>query len=171
MKYWKKNIIGILCVLLLTNIATAGVVLTATPVGSDFVIQGGEIEYYVTITVEEEGLGSDWQEEFFSVSEVDKQPGWNYDFDPESVMVYDNPSESQTSILTMSVPIDAPIGDYTHRIEANGYDEIGQMIGLVTEFDLVVVNTPVEPIPELNSLWLTSGGLLGLLLFYRRTKN
>ncbi len=167
MKNW---IIGILVVSMLTNIASAGVILTVTPVGPSFAIQGGTIDYQATVTVEDTGLGSPWEEEFFSINDADKQPGWNYNFNPGSVMVYDNPGESQSSILTMSVPIDAPVGTYSHTVEATGYDEDGIALQIYTELDVWVVSTLVEPIPELNTAILTSAGMLGLILISRKYK-
>lgn len=167
MKNW---IIGILSVLMLSNIVSAGVILTVTPVGPSFAVQGGTIEYQAIVTVEDTGLGSPWQEEIFSVDNADKQPGWNYNFNPGSVTVNDIAGESQSSILTMTIPSDAPTGTYSHTIIATGYDEVGQMIGIETEIDTYIVSTPVEPIPELNTGILMSAGMIGLVLISRRYK-
>lgn len=163
----KKICIGMLTILLLSNMSLAAVELKVTPVDVEAVSPGGSIDYEITVEVTED-LYSPWQEEIFSIS--DKQSGWNYNFNPESVTLYNNIGETKSSILTMTVPNDAPIGLYSHTVVATGYDEFGKDINVETEVDTFVVNTPIEPIPELNTGILTSAGMIGLILILRKYK-
>ena len=166
----KNLIIGILIVSLLTNIASAEVILTVTPVDAPFVVQGGTIDYRVTVTLTEPiSDGSTWLDEVFSI--LDERVGWTYDFNPGDVRLDNNADESRESILTITVPETAPIGTYDHTVGANGTTEFDESMGIEGGmFTTTIVNTPVVPVPELSTTILTFGGLIGIVLISRRYK-
>src|SRR3972149_8284185 len=154
----------------MTNIAVAEVDLTIDPINTAFVVQGGSIDYRVTITLTEPlSDESNWLDEVFSI--LDKRDGWTYNFVPENVRLLNNSGESRTSILTMTVPETAPVGLYQHTVLASGTTELDEFWGLVGGVERTyVVSTPVDPIPELNTGILTSIGIFGLLLLTRRNR-
>ncbi len=164
----KINIIfGILSVLLLANVSLAEVELAVAPENETiFVIQGGTINYTVTVNLTGV-LDYPPQEEVFSIEEPDKQPGWNYIFYPENVTLT-NDGDSNISVLTMKIPINAAVGLYNHTVIATGYDALGREINVWIELDTFVINTVVYPIPELSTAILTPAGLLGMLLVSRK---
>ncbi len=162
----RKIIIGIFAALLLADVSSAAVDLAVSPGDSIFVRQGETINYTATVTLVDQ-LDFPPQEEIFSIEENDKQPGWNYSFNPESVTL-ENVGDSKSSILTIRVPRDAQVGNYSHTVIATGYDALGREMQISTELDMYIINTPVVPIPELSTAILTLTGLLGILLISRR---
>ena len=164
----RKAILGIFAVMLLANISSAAVELTVTPVDDITVVQGEAISYVTTVTVTEL-IDFPPQSEVFSIEDADKQPDWTYTFDPASVTLV-NVGDSGSSTLTITVPIDAPTGLYSHTVIATGYDAFGNMIGVPTEFDFYVINTDVTPVPEFPTVALPVVAVIGMLLLMRRRK-
>jgi hypothetical protein len=163
----RKAILGIFAVMLLANISSAAVELAVTPVDGITVVQGEAISYVATVTVTEPIFLP--QEEVFSIEDTDKQSGWTYTFAPASVTL-ENVGDSGSSTLTITVPIGAPTGLYTHTVIATGYDELGNIIGIPTEVDVYIINTDVTPIPEFPTVALPVVAVIGLLLLMRRRK-
>jgi len=164
-------IIGIISIIVMANISMAAVELTVAPDNGTIVVQGGTINYTATVLMTEQMVNPITgeiipQEEVFSIDEVDKQPGWTYVFDPEKV-VLENVEDINTSKLTINVSKEASPGNYTHTVLATGSDGVS----IDAEVDPYVINTAVAPVPELNTIILTSAGLLGLLAAARRTNN
>ena len=166
----RQIIIGIFVAMLLTNISSAEVELTVTPVDAITVVQGETIRYIATVIMTEP-IDFPPQEEVLSIEDVDKQPGWIYAFDPASVTLV-NVGDSSSSTLTITVPIDAPTGLYSHTVIATGYDQWGNIVGVPTEMDFYVINTGVTPIPEFPTIALPVISVLGImLLMSRREEN
>ncbi len=98
-----KPIIGIFVLLLAANSSSAGVELSVTPEdGIITVAPGGTINYIATVTAD--ANPDDFpapQDEIFSIDEVDKQPGWDYIFDPGTLRL-ETPGESKSTILTIN---------------------------------------------------------------------
>lgn len=165
----RKEILGIFAVMLLANISSAAVELTVTPMDGITVVQGETISYVATVTVTEP-IDFPPQEEVFSIEDADKQPDWTYTFDPASVTLENVVGDSGSSTLTITVPIDAPTGLYSHTVIATGYDAFGNMIGVPTEVDIYIINTDVTPIPEFSTIAVPVVAVIGLLLLMRRRK-
>ena len=161
----KLGILMILAIFLITNIVSAGVNLVITPVDSESTVPGGIIRYTVTLTPDESGLGSPWEDEYFSVD--DPMESWNYIFNPANFRIYETDT-SRSSILTISVPPDAQPGIYSHTVSVSGYDETGQIIGIATEVRTEIFDVPVAPVPELGSTKLILVGLFGMVLISRK---
>jgi hypothetical protein len=164
----RKIILGILSLLLLTNISVGAVELKLTPVNGINVVQGGSISYTATVTLTE-AIGFPRKEEF-SIKSTDVQPLWVYDFDPMNVTL-EKKGESKTSTLTITVPITAPTGLYRHIVIATGYDDLGNEIIIEAEVDTFAINTAVAPVPESRTIILTSLGLVGMFIVTRKYKN
>jgi hypothetical protein len=157
--------LGFVIALTFANTASAAVLLDVTPEDGITVAQGGTITYIVNVTGEADLFFS--QDEDFSIEETDKQPGWTYTFDPETVTVT-APFQSEYSTLTIVVASDAPLGVYQHTVIAEGYDEFGRLFDIVVELDTEVINT--EVIPEFTTIAIPVAAIFGLLLLIRRRK-
>lgn len=160
-------ILGFVIALTLTlaNTASAAVLLDVPPEDGIKVAQGGMIRYIVNVTGEADLILP--QDEDFSIEETDKQPGWTYTFDPESVTVTE-PFQSKYSVLTIVVASDAPLGIYQHTVIAEGYDEFGRLIGIPVEVDTEVINT--EVIPEFTTIAIPVAAVLGLFMLMQRRR-
>ncbi|KKH64298.1 PEF-CTERM sorting domain-containing protein [Methanosarcina mazei] len=171
--------IGILLLVLLINTCSAaGFSLLVNPVDTNFVNPGDSISYEATVSddmliVDPDDPSYDQllssEDVMFSVSESDKQPGWTYAFAPSTVTL-SSPTESKSSILTMTVPADASTGVYYHRVEAkvwNGYSYLFQEPGITQVY---VINTDVNSIPEFPSIALPVAAVLGLVLIFGRKR-
>ncbi|HJH29892.1 MAG TPA: PEF-CTERM sorting domain-containing protein [Methanosarcinaceae archaeon] len=170
----RQIIIGIFVAMLLTNISSAAVELTVTPVDAITVVQGETISYIATVTMTD-SIFYPPLEEVFSIEDADKQLGWTYTFDSASVILV-NVGDSNSSTLTITVPIDAPTGLYSHTVIATGYDQFGNIIGIPITFPIEVdyydINTDVTPIPEFPTIALPVISVLGImLLMSRREEN
>lgn len=161
----RKIFLGILSLLLLTNISFGAVELNVTPVNGINVVQGGNISYTATVTLTD-AIGFPRKEEF-SIKSDDMQPLWVYDFDPVNVSM-ETKGDSKTSTLTITVPMNAPTGLYHHTVIATGYDDLGNEIIIEAEVDTFAINTAVAPVPESNTVILTSLGLVGMFLLTRK---
>ncbi len=166
-----KTIIGIFVMLLVANTSSAGVELTVTPEnGVITVAPGGTINYIATVTADADPMDfPEPQDELFSIDEIDKQPGWDYIFDPGTLRL-ETPGESKTTILTINIASDAPPGMYHHTVIVYGYDEFGTLIGVPTETDIYVINTDVSSIPEFPTIALPILSVIGLLFVMRKSK-
>jgi len=166
-----KTIIGIFILLLIANTSSAGVGLTVTPETGDITVApGGTINYIATVTAD--ANPDDFpaaQDEVFSIDEVDKQPGWDYIFDPGTLRL-ETPGESKSTKLTINIASDAPPGLYHHTVIVYGYDEFGTLIGVPTETDIYVINTDVAPIPEFPTIAFPIISVIGLLFVMRKQK-
>ena len=103
-----KTITGIFVLLLTANTSSAGVELSVTPENGVITVpQGGTINYIATVTADADPLDFPLpQDEVFSIDEIDKQPGWDYLFDPGTVRL-ENPGESKSTKLTINIASDA----------------------------------------------------------------
>jgi len=166
-----KMFIGIFVLLLVANTSSAGVELTVTPEnGVITVAPGGTINYTATVIADANPIDfPEPQDEVFSIDEVDKQPGWDYIFDPGTVRL-EAPGESKSTKLTINIASDAPPGMYHHTVIVYGYDEFGTMIGVPTETDIYVINTDVASIPEFPTIALPILSVIGLLFVMRRQR-
>jgi hypothetical protein len=166
-----KTIIGIFVLLLIANTSSAGVELTVTPEnGVITAAPGGTINYIATVTADP--TTDDFpepQDEVFSIDDADKQPGWDYIFDPGTLRL-EAPGESKSTILTINIASDAPPGIYHHTVIVDGYDEFGTLYGVRTETDIYVINTDVSSIPEFPAIVFPIISVLGLLFVMRKSK-
>lgn len=169
MKNLTLGILGILAVLLFANIGSAEIVgLDVIPVGPDFAVQGGTIDYRVIVTMNEPvSDGSIWLREVFSI--LDERVGWTYSFAPTTVTLDNTLGDSREAILTITVPDTASVGTYSHTVGATGTTEFDESMGIEGGmFTTRIIDTPIAPVPELNTGILTSLGMVGLFVISRR---
>lgn len=164
----RKIILGVLSLLLLTNISFGAVELNLTPVNGINVVQGGSISYTATVKLTE--VAGFPRKEEFSIKSADMQPNWVYDFEPQNVTLETN-GDSKTSTLTITVPINATTGLYRHTVIASGYDDLGNEIIIESEVDTFAINTAINPVPESMTAILISLGLIGIFILTRKYKN
>jgi hypothetical protein len=158
--------VGLLSLLFLVNTCSAVEftidhdVLTAHP--------GDIVNYTMTVTASNEDLDFAPITETFAVNE--SVPGWLYSFSNDMVIL-DNSSKTNTSILSITVPTTATPGKtYRHAINATGQDSIGRDYGIPTEVDVYVINTNVQQVPEFPSIALPVAAVLGLVAIFGRKK-
>jgi hypothetical protein len=169
----RASIIGIFGLLLLVNICSADVDLTITPVNGNSVAPGGTISYYVNVNTND--LGDLLQKEIFFIREDTKQSGWEYTFDPASLLLT-GIGETRT-LLTIKVPSNTEPGSYQHILSADGLAIFGgedptiqEPIEILVESDETAFNTDVQ-IPEFPSVAVPVIAILGLVTIFGRRKS
>ena len=157
-----KNLgFGILVLLLMVNTCSAAVELTVTPVNGNTVAPGGTISYYVNISSTED------QTEKLEINTSDKLPDWDYDFNPDTLTLTSQ-GDLNTSILTITVPSTAAIGNYYHVLIAFGYIDY-EGIEILVGKDESGFNTNVQ-VPEFPTVVVPMVAILGLVAIIGRRK-
>ena len=143
-----------------TASANPGIVVTVSPV-VDTVAPGGTATYTVTV----ESITT--VEEHVVLSISDPTTGWVYTFNPVEFDIA--PGATVVSDLSMTVPGDAPQGDYYHTVNASAYLPGLEWLGAVEASTYTNILTTV--IPEFPTVAIPAMlALSGYLLIGRRRR-
>ena len=161
-------IFGLLGLLLLAN-TCAAVQYQVSP-DVKYANPGDTVTYGLTVNLTENDLK---YPEFLPITEVfsvdNKYDNWVYSFSPDTVIL-DSSRTVNTSVLSVTVPLNATTGYYKHDVNATGYNVDGMQYGFPTSLDIYVVNTNVNNIPEFPSIALPAAAVLGLVAIFGRRK-
>jgi len=161
---------GLLSLLLLVNTCSAAVELDVAD-GTKEAAPGATVSYNLVVALEEpidETVDYPITEEF-SIDPI--REGWTYSFSKDSVILDNLTRTTNTSVLEITVPLNATIGEtYSHTVNATGYDSFGIEYGIPLELDVFVVNTDVNNIPEFPTVALPMVAILGLVAIIGRRK-
>ena len=153
-------------ILLLTvGTVAAGIVMDVTPI--DPTISPGETATY---KVNVSYFMNDPPTEHVILSIDNPISGWTYTFDPNGYDI--GTDESRYSTLSITAPDTAPLGTYTHTVNATASGEI-IIIPLpfpIAITEIVTENVETELIPEFSTIAVPVVAVIGLLLLMRRRK-
>ena len=174
MKGKEKIIVGIFAVaifataLALPSPASADMKIKAVSIMSvnpiDAEVLPGETATY-NITVRSISAPSDPQENV-TLAVEDPKPGWTYSFDPEEFVI--NATETKYSILSITVPADAAIGDYYHKINATVYASGYERLGSTSRTAYTGVKTTAIPEFPVMAIPIAIVLAIAFLMFRRR---
>jgi hypothetical protein len=104
--------------------------------------------------------------ETFSI--VNKYANWDYLFSKND-LILDKGSTSNTSVLSITVPLNASLGTYNHQINVASYVN-GSWNVVEDESINITVNTNIQQVPEFPSIALPVAAVLGLVAIFGRRK-
>ncbi|WP_048178134.1 PEF-CTERM sorting domain-containing protein [Methanosarcina sp. MTP4] len=180
----KNLFFGILILFLMVNTCSAGFSLLVSPVDNIYVVSPGESISY-NVIVNDSGLivgipDLSSEDVFFSINRTSEcpanidenywSPDWVYTFNPSTVTL-DDPTESEISILTLTVPADAAPGYYYHPVEAKVWNAINYFCGEPGIAQVYVTGTDVNNIPEFPTIVVPVIAILGLVTMFGRRNN
>jgi len=154
--------------LLMVNTCSAVVEFDISP-GTKYVRPGETVSYDMKVFLETpiDNTVEYPVTEYFSIDP--KLPDWGYSFSEDSVML-DLTRIENFSVLTITVPLDAGAGSYSHEVNATGYDESNIIIDEPIEIDIYVINTNVQ-VPEFPTVALPMLAVFGLVAIFGKRKN